>query len=288
VKAYYNRGILLVAAGDPAAATRDYDAALRLDSAYAAAYHNRANIARKAGSHADAVRDYSAALANMQGEGRKYTLLGRALSLQKLGNVEAARADLQLALSIDPKLHTAREALNELSPGMATDVAAREVDNNNIVTTSLGPTAAATSGEQYISIGSSGGWETVAIRYSTSDLPPQVKYASAAPVELRKQVVMPPVVAVVAATPPKITSTIGRYRVQLASLRSEEIAEDTWSKLQTRADALRALPHNIQQADLGERGIYFRLQVGAFNSAAEAKALCLNLSATNIDCIVVR
>ena len=78
------------------------------------------------------------------------------------------------------------------------------------------------------------------------------------------------------------------YRVQLAALRAPDIAEIEWNRLRSKEAALRDLPHQITQADLGERGIYYRLQVGRFDTISEAKELCSDLGSRNINCIVVR
>jgi len=308
VKAYYNRGIALVALGDPEKAVADYDAAIRLDPSYASAYHNRANLARKAGDHAAAIRDYNAALLTMQGEGRKYTLLGRALSQHQLGNVEAARADLKQALSLDPNLVSAREALKLISPEPQMQMVQARSDDE-IVTASLGPTAAASSRQQIIKIASSGGWETVAVRYPASDQPPQATYSGKSGEALRdvtpaaSSASTPAVSAPVAAlSPPPATSPPApsvapaltsaevskNYRVQLASMRTQEMAQEKWNEMHTTDEALRNRTYQITRADLGERGIYYRLQVNGLEDFAEAKALCADLSSRNIDCLVVR
>jgi len=315
VKAHYNRGIAFVALGDTKKAVDDYDAAIRLDPSYASAYHNRANLARKAGEHAAAIRDYNAALLTMQGDGRKYTLLGRALSQHQLGNVEAARADLKQALVMDPNLVSAREALKVISPEPQMQMA-KASDNDEIVTASLGPTAAASSRQQVIKIASSGGWETVAVRYSASDQPLQAAYSGMAGEALRNETAAPPVppavpvpasaaaAPVMASLPPATSSAASiassaapalaspagtaSYRVQLASLRTQEMAEEKWSELHAADEALRNRPYQIKRADLGERGIYYRLQVNGFESFADAKALCADLSSRNVDCLVVR
>lgn len=311
VKAHYNRGIVFAALGEQEKAVADYDAAIRLDPSYSSAYHNRANLARKVGDHAGAVRDYNAALLTMQGEGRKYSLLGRALSQQQLGNTQAARDDLKQALQIDPELVAARNALKLISPEPQMQIVEAS-DQDEIVTASLGPTAAASSRQQMIKIASTGGWETIAVKYAASDQPPAV-FSEAAPVirkgpELRNYSVAPrpEIVASIASTAPAAPATpdassthaaqpaehaaspASAYRVQLASLRSQAIAEETWTALQAQTDVLQNRAHQIKRADLGERGIYYRLQVEGFAGFADAKALCSELSSQNIDCLVVR
>ena len=42
----------------------------------------------------------------------------------------------------------------------------------------------------------------------------------------------------------------------------------------------------LQRADLGERGIFFRMQTGPFPNRATAQDMCLQLKAAKLDCIV--
>jgi len=79
------------------------------------------------------------------------------------------------------------------------------------------------------------------------------------------------------------------YTVQLASYRSEAEAKVGWETLTTeQQDLLATLPHAVAKADLGaDKGIYYRLQAGAFADRQAAKALCSDLQTRSIDCMVV-
>jgi|GEM_PF-599432 len=85
------------------------------------------------------------------------------------------------------------------------------------------------------------------------------------------------------------TAQSGQYLVQLLSVRSEEAARGEWARLQGRYEDLLG-PHtiNIQQADLGERGIYYRVRTGAFDTKAGANTFCGKLKAAGQDCLVRR
>ncbi|ABC22578.1 SPOR domain-containing protein [Rhodospirillum rubrum] len=77
--------------------------------------------------------------------------------------------------------------------------------------------------------------------------------------------------------------------VQLAALRSAEAAEVAWKGLVTKhRDLLGSLTHDVQKADLKEKGLFFRLRAGPVSSAAEAKSLCDALKSRNQSCIIVR
>lgn len=81
----------------------------------------------------------------------------------------------------------------------------------------------------------------------------------------------------------------GAYVVQIASVRSEAEAQATWRSAQTRyADLLRGQPFSTKRADLGDKGIYYRAQVGNFSSRDGAVSLCEALRAQGTTCMVTR
>ena len=81
----------------------------------------------------------------------------------------------------------------------------------------------------------------------------------------------------------------GAFLVQLAALRSRDGARPAWTRMQKAHPALlgdREL--TIQEVDLGERGIFYRIQVGFFAERAGARDLCAALKARGQDCLVVK
>ncbi|MCL2673339.1 MAG: SPOR domain-containing protein [Alphaproteobacteria bacterium] len=80
----------------------------------------------------------------------------------------------------------------------------------------------------------------------------------------------------------------GPWRVQLVSAQNQAGVTREWTRLQSRVPALRGQPHDVTRADLGERGIFFRLRAGEFRTRAEAESLCASVRAANENCIVVR
>jgi hypothetical protein len=76
-------------------------------------------------------------------------------------------------------------------------------------------------------------------------------------------------------------------RIQLASLRSAEQAAKEWKRLQEAHPAILAgLEYHVEEADLGERGIFYRVQAGPFGSRSEAMASCDALKQLSVACIV--
>jgi hypothetical protein len=80
----------------------------------------------------------------------------------------------------------------------------------------------------------------------------------------------------------------GHFQVQLAAMKSEAEAQAAWKKaLAANKDLLANLNEEVERADLGAKGIYFRLRAGPLDEAA-AKSLCAELVKRNQVCIVAR
>jgi len=103
--------------------------------------------------------------------------------------------------------------------------------------------------------------------------------------------VLPPVrtVPVVPVRPAEtvVGSSSGNYVVQIAAFRDLRQAEGEFDKLRAAYPSLMSgLVRDVQRADLGARGIYYRLRVGWFETSDAAKSLCDRLKAQGQDCIV--
>lgn len=98
----------------------------------------------------------------------------------------------------------------------------------------------------------------------------------------------PPASPPSAASAPKPPSAGGGYRLQIAALPTEARATAEWGRISARhGDVLRGLKPEISRADLGERGVVYRLRVGPVASEQSARALCQSLSGRGIGCLVV-
>jgi cell division septation protein DedD len=97
--------------------------------------------------------------------------------------------------------------------------------------------------------------------------------------------------APVAAPPPPAAapSAGGGYRLQLGALRSEEAARQEWDKIRrANSDLLGNLTAIWPRADLGDRGVYYRIQTAPVGDGATAERLCGELKRRNVGCILVR
>lgn len=91
-----------------------------------------------------------------------------------------------------------------------------------------------------------------------------------------------------APAPAKLAASGGGYSVQLAAVRDENAARGEWRRLRGRhADLLGALSLNVVRADLGAKGIFYRLRAGDLADKATAITLCQALAKKKVGCLVI-
>ncbi|MDQ0327062.1 cell division protein FtsN [Rhodopseudomonas julia] len=92
------------------------------------------------------------------------------------------------------------------------------------------------------------------------------------------------------ASEPQVASTApAGWAVQVSSQRSEEQARSSYSNLQRRFPSLLGGQEAmILQADLGDKGIYYRVRVGPMASREAAISLCENLQSAGGSCFVTQ
>jgi len=130
--------------------------------------------------------------------------------------------------------------------------------------------------------------------------PPPV---SAAPAPLPAPLPAPPQVAALPKPPAKPADAAAKpadatpkpatdgtpTRIQLASLRTPEEARDEWTRLKRENDDLLGKFTAVAvRADLGERGIYYRVEVGPVGDKAAAIKLCKTLKDRGLGCTLVK
>src|SRR5437016_887154 len=81
----------------------------------------------------------------------------------------------------------------------------------------------------------------------------------------------------------------GPVQLRLGSLRTPEEAREQWAKLKhDNPDLLGKLSAVAVRTDLGDKGVYYRIQAGSFGDAAAAERLCGELKRRNLGCILAR
>jgi cell division septation protein DedD len=79
------------------------------------------------------------------------------------------------------------------------------------------------------------------------------------------------------------------FKIQLGAVRSEAAARSEWSRLQKQHQpVLGRLALNVERADLGTKGVYFRIQAGPFADRAAADAACQELTKQKVPCLPIR
>lgn len=83
-------------------------------------------------------------------------------------------------------------------------------------------------------------------------------------------------------------SSTGGFQIQLAALRNDAAARDAWARIKGKSPALfEGAQLDIQRADLGARGVFYRLRIGQFETRAIASEVCNDYKAVGGDCMIV-
>lgn len=126
--------------------------------------------------------------------------------------------------------------------------------------------------------------ETSGIETAPIETVPSAQVGESAPVEEAPAAQAPEPAAQEA--PPAPAAATSGYVVQLGAFRDEPSARDAFRKLQGKyPDLLASLTSDIQRADLGDKGIYYRLRAGYMDKTA-ADGLCASLEAKGQGCLV--
>ena len=78
----------------------------------------------------------------------------------------------------------------------------------------------------------------------------------------------------------------GSWQVQLMASTNRKAVENSWSSLSKKYPVLKNHGYEIETADLGAKGIFYRLQAGSFADRSGADALCKGIKAAGGSCIV--
>ena len=115
---------------------------------------------------------------------------------------------------------------------------------------------------------------------------PEVENAPAAATAAAEEEA-PPVVGPPQLTPAPTFASGGRYVAQLAALQSEAGVEAAWRRYASRAPDLFARARmDVERADLGQRGVYYRIRAGYFADRDNAARFCERIRQMGQDCIV--
>lgn len=134
---------------------------------------------------------------------------------------------------------------------------------------------------------------TVASEQVAPPAPPQPaepKQQAAAAPPAQPASAPPPAAAAtpVAAAPAVKVVKNGAWLIQVAAMRDQAAAEKEWGRIQgANRDLLGGLASDIVRADLGARGVFWRVRGGPLDEAA-ARRVCDELGKRKIGCMLVR
>ncbi len=80
------------------------------------------------------------------------------------------------------------------------------------------------------------------------------------------------------------------YKIQLGSFRSEQEVKEHWNIIKERyGDLLNSkIQYSSEKADLGNKGVFYRLQLGRFKNEEEARSVCKSFIEREQECFFVR
>jgi SPOR domain len=111
---------------------------------------------------------------------------------------------------------------------------------------------------------------------------PRAPAASAQPARVQVAALEPSATA-------KPAAPAGAYVVQISSQKSEADALSSFKGMQRKfPGVLAGVRPSVKRAELGGKGTFYRLRVGAWSSREEATAFCARLKTAGGDCVVAR
>ncbi len=76
----------------------------------------------------------------------------------------------------------------------------------------------------------------------------------------------------------------GAYVLQVGAYKSQAEANSAWATYQKKHPIVGGYSHDVQVADLGAKGTWYRLRIGSFNSKDAADSFCAKLKADGGGC----
>ena len=320
--ALYNRGLSYQRLERNALAMEDYTSALFLDAEFSHAYYSRGTLLRDSGQYLFALADFDKALGyNYPDPARVY--VAEAGTYEKLQRTDDARDALTKALAAKPNYEPALQRLAALDGAAGTQQSGDEIHtaDTSLASDQL-PAAKAPSatliGEDAQASQVSETADSASPKLYTDRVPQDqpVRVASADPVPVAQpdagaaeekvlavedvpadapapSAVEPvaddtqtasaePAPAAEPAPPKKITG----WSVQVASATTEDSAWSTWKNMQARNKALSSQKPVVVRADLGAKGVFYRVRLVGFDTQDDAGRACSKLKSKGVKCFV--
>jgi tetratricopeptide (TPR) repeat protein len=85
---------------------------------------------------------------------------------------------------------------------------------------------------------------------------------------------------------PAVESPVKGWNVQVASAASEDAAWSTWKKMQKKFNVLGSEKASVVKADLGAKGIFYRVKLTGYSNQSDAAASCSKLKGKGVACFI--
>jgi tetratricopeptide (TPR) repeat protein len=315
--ALYNRGLSQQKLAQPSRAIEDFTSALFLDPEFAQAYYSRGNALRDSGQFLFALSDYDKAVRYKHPDIARVRY-AEAQTYHSLKRPKDEKASLEAALAANPSYTAAREQLALLggapqqiatlaAPEAATMAAGGEL---TVRKPDLPPAVAPPS--ELTAEAPADPMMTAAVDPAPVakivDRVPSEATPAAAPADEKILAVEPvddpapdeaaaPQVAAVA--PEASTEEPAQdsqnaaaepagWSVQIASAASESAAWAVWKKMQSKHKTLADQHVVVVKADLGKKGVVYRIRIAGFESQADAKGSCSKLKSGGVSCFIAK
>ncbi|HUQ35525.1 MAG TPA: SPOR domain-containing protein [Aestuariivirga sp.] len=306
--ALYNRGLSQQKLPNLSAAVEDYTSALFLDPTFAHAYYGRGNALRESGQFLFALSDYEKAT-RYHHPNAAQVYYAEALTYESLKRPNEARKSLEQAVAANPRFKQAVDRLASLQGSvMAKPSVVASVGGGQLTVRkpdlpkAVEPSAALLNGG-----------ESDPIMTSAVNTPEPVskKIIDRVPVEEEKIVAVEvvedddvtasgepeaaePTLAEIAESSadeeaevePAAAPAMEGWSVQVASATSEDGAWSTWKKMKAKHQLLGAEKPIVVKADLGTKGIVYRVRLAGFEDQNAAKKSCTKLKSSGVSCYV--
>lgn len=306
--ALYNRGLSQQKLPNLSGAVEDYTSALFLDPTFAHAYYGRGNALRESGQFLFALSDYEKA-ARYHHPNAAQVYYAEALTYESLKRPNEARKSLERAVAANPKFKQAADKLATLHGSvMAKPSVVATAGGVQITVRKPYLPKAVEPGVALLNDGESDPIVTSAV--STPD-PVSKKIVDRVPVEEEKivavevveeddapsaaepEVAEPTIASIaepaadeVAEVEPASAPATGGWSVQLASATSEDGAWSAWKKMKAKHRSLADSKPVVVKADLGTKGIVYRVRLAGFEDQNAAKKSCTKLKSSGVSCYV--
>lgn len=317
--ALYNRGLSYQRLDRDTLAMEDFTSALFLDGQFSHAYYSRGTLLRDSGQYLFALADFDKALRyEYPDPARVY--VAESIAFEKLQRTDDARDALTKALAANPSYEPAKRRLAALNGGA---VVATASGGDQIQTATITPASnalpqasapssallgeggaeasnASSGGKLYTdrvpqqplkqlasatapAAAEAGGEKVLAVETVPDDAPAAKPAEEASAGEQTASISSADAApAAEQADTPKLTG----WAIQLASATSEDGAWALWKKMQASSKALKGKDAVVVRADLGTKGIYYRLRLVGYDNQNDASRACGKLKSSGVKCYV--